>query len=193
VPVHASFATALRCRSGSENFGRPRGGCWHGNCGWGDVNKWVRYVIFGSWRFHHRFQKLRKNNCSHFLTSLSFTTCYTLFISLSKQAVLSSQPVGRPFSRNKQSKGHYEFWHWGNVQTCCGPRECSAGVRTPPLPRLTEFSVGRCKFRGSPTDLLMTPCTAKLRAHKQMRYHKYGPRLPKGPELIGLNRKHSSA
>jgi Spo12 family len=37
--------------------------------------------------------------------------------------------------------------------------------------RLTLFF--RCSFRASPTDLLMTPCTAKLRAHKQMRYNKY--------------------
>lgn len=34
---------------------------------------------------------------------------------------------------------------------------------------------GRCNFRASPTDLLMTPCTAKLHAHKQMRYSKYTP------------------
>ena len=32
---------------------------------------------------------------------------------------------------------------------------------------------GRSNFRASPTDLLMTPCTAKLQAHKQKRFAKY--------------------
>lgn len=31
---------------------------------------------------------------------------------------------------------------------------------------------GSNNFRASPTDLLMTPCTAKLQAHKQKRYNK---------------------
>ena len=32
---------------------------------------------------------------------------------------------------------------------------------------------GSSNFRASPTDLLMTPCTAKLQAHKQKRFAKY--------------------
>ena len=157
----------------------PRGR-WRGStivAGVAPVNKWVWYIIFGYCRFYHRFQKVYKNDYSHFLTSLPITTCDTLFISLSKQVVSSDRPVRRPFSPNKQLKGHHEFWHSGNVQACCGPRERSARVRTPPLPKLTDF-FGRCNFRASPTDLLITPCTAKLRAHKQMRYNKYDPGLP---------------
>lgn len=36
-----------------------------------------------------------------------------------------------------------------------------------------NYTDARRNFWASPTDLLMTPCTAKLYAHKQMRCNKY--------------------
>lgn len=42
----------------------------------------------------------------------------------------------------------------------------------------------RTNFKASPTDLLMTPCTAKLQAHKQKRFAKYVPLVIRGQGLI---------